>query len=228
MTVSADTLALLIAAGLSGDRLIEVVRSMEADTAAVPAPTRSSGAERQRRWRERNAASVSGDVTRDASPRDADPLPLPPSPQPPQPPTPAPGVCSTRGREAAAKLEGFESFWAAYPRKVAKPAALKAYAKALRRLTDPDGPGVILAGLRRHLPAWEDTEPDLVPHPTTWLNQDRFHDEPTPPRNPMPRLIHDRDRPHQDRRATAYAERLQDVGAASAAAARDWRPPGGH
>lgn len=67
MTVSASTLELLMATGLSGERLLEVVRAIEADCQRPSA--RSPGAERQRRYRERKAASdVTRDVTSDATP----------------------------------------------------------------------------------------------------------------------------------------------------------------
>lgn len=52
MTISANTLALLIAAGLEGDELMAIVRSIEADTAPK---AKSAGAERQARYRERRA-----------------------------------------------------------------------------------------------------------------------------------------------------------------------------
>lgn len=65
MPVSADTLRLLMDAGLSGDELLRVVASIDADTQPKP---RSSAAERQARYRQRQKAeSVTSDVTSDAS-----------------------------------------------------------------------------------------------------------------------------------------------------------------
>ena len=66
------------------------------------------------------------------------------------------------------KLAAFEVWWREYPRKVAKGAAAVAYAKALT-LTDA---GTLLAALDRH---WGDRK--FIPHPTTWLNQQRWLDE---------------------------------------------------
>lgn len=64
--ISAATLEKLMAAGLAGDDLLEVVRSIEADTQTKP--QRSSAAVRQQRYRERkNAESVTDDVTRDVT-----------------------------------------------------------------------------------------------------------------------------------------------------------------
>ena len=70
---------------------------------------------------------------------------------------------------------GFDAFWAAYPRKVAKDAARKAFAKAVNRMTEDDPLAVILAGIERALPGW--TDPNFIPHPASWLNAGRWEDE---------------------------------------------------
>ncbi len=66
-------------------------------------------------------------------------------------------------------------FYAAYPKKVAKLEVDKAYAKALKSATHEE----IMAGLeryKRNLPA----ERQFIPHPATWLNKGRWHDEAAP------------------------------------------------
>lgn len=69
----------------------------------------------------------------------------------------------------------FEAFWRSYPRKVARPRAYKAFVSALRRVS----PAEMGAGLKRWKAYWaERDEPQFIPHPTTWLNQDRWNDEP--------------------------------------------------
>ncbi len=68
---------------------------------------------------------------------------------------------------------GFEIFWSDYPRKTAKPAAIKAYRAALKRKVTHDA---IMVGLRRFVASGPD--PQYTPHASTWLNQDRFNDEP--------------------------------------------------
>lgn len=72
----------------------------------------------------------------------------------------------------------FEPFWLAYPRKVGKPLALKAWAKAICQTT----PGVLLAGCESWAAHWLEagTEPQFIPHPSTWLNRHQFNDEPPP------------------------------------------------
>jgi hypothetical protein len=66
----------------------------------------------------------------------------------------------------------FADFWQAYPRKVGKGAAERAFRSAIAK-----GASVadIAAGLNRQ--QWPDN-PRFVPHPATWLNQSRWLDDP--------------------------------------------------
>lgn len=117
-------------------------------------------------------------------------LPLPPSPQTPLPPTPTHPDITPRARKGGGSAD-FDAFWRAYPRKVAKDAATKAFAKAVRRITDPDPLAVILAGIERALPGWDD--PQFIPHPSTWLNRGSWEDEaPTPAKTRPERPANDR------------------------------------
>jgi uncharacterized protein YdaU (DUF1376 family) len=71
---------------------------------------------------------------------------------------------------------GFEEFWRAYPRKVGKDAAAKAFA---RRKVDAALLAQILGALERqrpHLDLRDDGR--FIPHPSTWLNEGRWLDEP--------------------------------------------------
>lgn len=71
----------------------------------------------------------------------------------------------------------FDAFWAAYPRKVAKPDALKAW----RATKPPVPPAAVMAGLQPWLAYWRvRADPDFVPHPATWLRQRRWDDVPPP------------------------------------------------
>jgi hypothetical protein len=70
----------------------------------------------------------------------------------------------------------FASFWDAYPRRTGKGAARKAFAAAVAAGADPQ---VIVAtasayGDRCHQ---LQKEPQFVPHPATWLNQERWEDD---------------------------------------------------
>lgn len=92
----------------------------------------------------------------------------------------------------------FDEFWKLYPHPVKKPAALKAWTKALASAT----PEAIIAGLRRWLASrdWTKTiaagELEYLPHPARWLNNRCWQDTPRnanlpigtppPPCNPDP------------------------------------------
>lgn len=70
--------------------------------------------------------------------------------------------------------ESFEKFWIEYPRKVAKGSALKAYARALAKTT----PDVLLAAVKRFASECSGKEPQYIAHPATWLNGERWLDQP--------------------------------------------------
>lgn len=71
--------------------------------------------------------------------------------------------------------ERFETFWKAYPRKVGKDATEKAF---LKRKVDDKLLGEMLAALvwQKKMKQWQDRQ--YIPHPSTWLNQGRWKDEP--------------------------------------------------
>lgn len=72
----------------------------------------------------------------------------------------------------------FERFWKEYPRKVSKPAALRAWKglKADAALADR-----IIADVKRRCDTeWKGQEIQFIPHPSTYLNQRRWEDETGP------------------------------------------------
>ena len=70
----------------------------------------------------------------------------------------------------------FAEFWKAYPRKVGKDAARKAFAK---RKPDADMLVVMLAAISQQIaaPAWIKDGGRYIPYPATWLNDGRWLDE---------------------------------------------------
>ncbi|UVK62583.1 helix-turn-helix DNA binding domain protein [Arthrobacter phage TaylorSipht] len=76
----------------------------------------------------------------------------------------------------------FEAFWAVYPRRVARAAALKAWAKAVKETPAEE----IVAGARRYA---EDPnrEAQFTAYPATWLNGGRWSDEAMPAKSSGPR-----------------------------------------
>jgi hypothetical protein len=92
------------------------------------------------------------------------------------PPTPPTGGSGSR-RKTETPAPGFDAFWQAYPAKVDKGHAVLAWNKALKAGADPDA--VTAAAQRfRDSPA---RKVDFTPHPATWLNGERWLDQPTEP-----------------------------------------------
>lgn len=71
---------------------------------------------------------------------------------------------------------GFEAFWAAYPRKIGKDAAAKAFAKL-----KPDEAllHAVLTAVKAQAASeqWTKDEGQFIPHASTWLNGRRWEDE---------------------------------------------------
>jgi len=75
------------------------------------------------------------------------------------------------------KNTGFDDFWKAYPRKVGKDAARKAWAAKKPPLDET------LAAIeaQKGTDQWTKDGGKFIPHPATWLNQGRWQDEITAP-----------------------------------------------
>lgn len=69
-------------------------------------------------------------------------------------------------------LIGFDEFWKVYPRRVAKLAAMRAWNKVWKES------GAIMEGLKPWLDSREWADPLYIPHPSTFLNQRRWEDQP--------------------------------------------------
>jgi len=67
----------------------------------------------------------------------------------------------------------FLEFWDVYPRKISKKKASDKYSKILAK-TDHQ---LIMDSLNAHLKSWNGTAAEFIPHPTTWLNGERWNDE---------------------------------------------------
>lgn len=73
---------------------------------------------------------------------------------------------------------GFDEFWKAYPRKVGKADALRAWKRAKCSGIVPK----ILEAVtkQKETSGWKNEGGRYIPHPSTWLNQGRWDDETTP------------------------------------------------
>jgi hypothetical protein len=73
------------------------------------------------------------------------------------------------------RIDGFDEWWSSYPHKVGKGAARKAFEKVRRKGTSLAD---LIAGVQRYIAM---KPPEIAYcHPATWLNQDRWLDEPAP------------------------------------------------
>ena len=77
---------------------------------------------------------------------------------------------------SAARTEppGFMAFYAAYPRKEKRPAALKAWKAGDCESASAE----VLKGLKRWQPEYAARPKDKIPHPSTWLNNRQWEDDP--------------------------------------------------
>jgi len=109
----------------------------------------------------------------------------------------------------------FVKFWAAYPRRVGKPAAREKYAAAIAAGAHPADilDGAILYNLKR-----KGQDPQFTAHPATWLHQERWKDEddrPSVPAGPVARCrLHQLEVPCRSCAADSKARRDED-----------WPPP---
>ena len=131
--------------------------------------TRENIAAKEAHEKRKNAGSKGGAAksakTNKKAPSKAKAMPKQPEPEPePENNTPKPPNGD----------DGFADFYGRYPRKVGKDAARRAWAKAVKRAPADQ----IIAGLVAQLPALAARELRFQPHPSTWLNEGRWQDEP--------------------------------------------------
>jgi hypothetical protein len=82
---------------------------------------------------------------------------------------------------------GFETFWAVYPKKAGKVPAKKSFAKAIKKRPLAE----MLADLDRFKRSdqWRRDGGQYIPHAATWLNQERWNDELTTNRRNVPESV---------------------------------------
>jgi hypothetical protein len=92
-------------------------------------------------------------------------------------PNPYPNQNPTRGgAKKPTDDPAFILFWDAYPKKVSKPDAVKAWEKLK---PDVDLVGSIMKGLQRWKESgeWQQNDGQFIPYPATWLNKRRWEDD---------------------------------------------------
>ena len=101
----------------------------------------------------------------------------------------------------------FDAFWVTYPRKVGKRKAADAFTKACKRAPVEE----VLAGARRFAADPNLPEKRFIPHPTTWLNQDRWDDEPLPAPETPPESPTSDQQPRRGTRASDWLDRPSET-----------------
>jgi hypothetical protein len=91
----------------------------------------------------------------------------------------------------------FDDFWKLYPLKKAKKAARKMFERQVKTETDWER---VRAALIAQSPAMLAEEEKYRPHAATWLNGERFNDEPSPPPTPngKPKNVDERNQKRRD------------------------------
>ena len=79
---------------------------------------------------------------------------------------------------------GFTEFWETYPLRTAKPAARKAFIKAIKNTLS----GTIIAGAENYAND-PNRDPRYTAHAATWLNNERWNDDPIPSRSETPKSM---------------------------------------
>lgn len=80
--------------------------------------------------------------------------------------------------------ESFESFWALYPKRIAKADAYKAWLKAIKKKPPEE-----LIQLTRAYSEGKLPEPQFIPYPASWLNKELYEAVQPPEDKPKPKLV---------------------------------------
>jgi hypothetical protein len=175
--ISADTLAILMAKGLAGEDLLEVVRAIDADGEAQQA-VRTKRQERNHRYYESHKDERLNKRLNKTSDSDAKVSPSPPYDINSTPHIPFKNT-HIRLREV------FEKFWAVYPKRTNRKAALAKLETVLKAGVDPEK---ILTGAARYAEHVKFTERQFIKAPDAWLNAGKWDDElPAEPQQPPAR-----------------------------------------
>lgn len=96
-----------------------------------------------------------------------------------------PVVPLAESEPADALVEAFNEFWSAYPKKVGKKEAQKAFAKVPKAEWPKLVPAV---EAQKNSKQWQKDDGQYIPHPTTWLNQGRWEDSVEPNKSAYARM----------------------------------------
>lgn len=163
--IEPHVLRAMLVAGATAEMIVAAVEADYAAEAEKKASKRSKDAERQRNRRHAMSRNVTR-TDRDSAGQGV----TKERPPDPQKKTNPPG--SPSGKPSSLETN-FLEFWEAYPKRVAKGSARKAYRNARKRASHAE----ILAGVERYAVKVRGTEAEFIAHPASWLNADRWLDE---------------------------------------------------
>ncbi len=75
------------------------------------------------------------------------------------------------------KEDGFNHWWGVYPKKTAKPAALKAFKSKTKNMAKDGFMEFVDLISNDSQKRYKETEKQFIPNPSTYLNQERYNDE---------------------------------------------------
>lgn len=129
--------------------------------------------EKEKEWRKRQSeyGKIGGATAGKGRPKGSVRGTLRGQPNPPPPPPPPPP------EEESPSDEGFEQFWAAFPRKVSKADARKAW-KQTRKARPPLPEILTSLAAQNRAAGWSENGKSYCPYPATWLRAERWQDDP--------------------------------------------------
>ena len=80
-----------------------------------------------------------------------------------------------KGKEDIYNASNFDTFWISYPKKIAKPAAEKAWNKA--KVNGEYSSLMEALAKQKESDQWKSDSGKFIPNPATWINQRRWEDE---------------------------------------------------
>jgi uncharacterized protein YdaU (DUF1376 family) len=101
----------------------------------------------------------------------AQPLGVPCNPSPSPSPLP---LAHPKKQHSSSSDDGFDRWWIAYPRKIGKAAAHRAWRKAKGK--PPVDKIIESVNQQKKTEQWQKDNGQFIPHPATWLNQGRWDD----------------------------------------------------
>jgi hypothetical protein len=101
--------------------------------------------------------------------------------------------------------QDFEIFWKAYPKKVKRKNALRAFGKVFANAKHPTLDTLLKAiETQKQSSQWQKPNGQYIPHPTTWLNGELWNDEPSQPPACAPQSL----APPTESEAIAYGQSM--------------------